>query len=169
MAKTIAHSAYAFLFFALLVASPRTEAADRPDFSGSYSLKSANGSKSGEVWTLQVIQTESALNVTKVADGHPNINKFPLDSGDGAYASPGGPIGTCKGQFKGRKMILDMFVTTRPQPNGPAVQMHTRERWELSKDSRTLTIHSDVDFPKFSGLLNGYQVVQPWSEIYIRN
>ena len=162
-------SAYSFSVIASLLIASTTLAADRPDFSGSYTLAAGKGDKKGEVWTLQVTQTESAINVTRVAGGHQNINKFPLDGSEAPYTSPGGPTGTCKGQFKGRNVILDTFITTRPQPNGPAVQMHTRERWELSKDSKTLTIRNNVDFPQYSSLLNGFQVVKPWTEIYTRN
>jgi hypothetical protein len=58
-----------------------------------------------------------------------------------------GIAGKCKAQFKGKNLILSSFVTTHPQLNGPGAQMHTKERWELSSDSKVLTIHSDVDFP----------------------
>jgi len=29
------------------------------------------------------------------------------------------------------------------------VRVHTKEQWQLSKDGKTLTIKSDVDFPDF--------------------
>lgn len=170
MAKRIARSPYRFLLVALLLVASTMVAADKPDFSGSYTLTGSKGAfklKKGEVWTLRVTQTESAIDVTKVAAGHQNINKFPLDGGEGTYTSPGGQTGTCKAQFKGKNVILDIFVTTHPQPNGPAVRIHTRERWELSSDSKTLTIRNDVDFPQSP--LNGFQVIEPWSEIYSRN
>jgi len=172
MTKRIAHPAYAFLLAALLAVVTTVIAADKRDFSGSYTLKEktdASKLQKGKASTLRVIQTESAIEITKVVDGHQNVNKFPLDGSEGKYTSPGGPTGTCKAQFKSKYLILDTIVTTHPQPNGPPVQMHTRERWELSPDSNTLKIRTDVDFPQLSRTLNGFQVVEPWSEIYIRN
>jgi hypothetical protein len=172
MTRQIARSAYALMLAALLGVVAATVAADKLDFSGSYTLKKTTGAakpESGEVWTLSVSQSKSAIEVTRVLNGHRYVNKFPLDGSEGTYVSPGGPTGTCKAQLKSRSLNLDSFITTHPQPNGPAVQMHTRERWELSSDSNTLKIHTDVDFPQFSGTLNGFQVIEPWSEIYIRN
>lgn len=172
MAKRIVCSVFSLLLAALLGLMSTAAAADKRDFSGSYTLKEntkAPRLQKGEAWTIRVAQTESAIEVTRVMDGHQNLNKFPLDGSEGRYVSPGGPTGTCKAQFKGKYLILDTFITTRPQPNGPLVQMHTRERWELSSDAKTLKIHTDVDFPQFSGTLNGFQVFEPSSEIYTRN
>ena len=39
-------------------------------------------------------------------------------------------------------------MVTRPQPTA-TVRMHTKERWQLSTDGKSLTIKSDVDFPDF--------------------
>lgn len=123
--------------------------------------------KKGEIWTLQVSQTESAIEVTRVMDGHQNMYKCPLNSGEGKYPSPDGTAGTCKAHLKGRSLVLETLVTTHPQPNGPTVQVHTIARWELSSDLKTLTIKSDVDFP--GSPLNDFQLVEPWTEIYTRN
>jgi len=170
LVKRIACSVFFALLAALLVVASTIIAADRPDFSGSYTLTGSKGAlklKKGTFWTLRVVQSESAIEVTRVMDGNQNTNKFRLDGSEEAYNSPGGQTGTCKALFKGKYLILDTFVTTHPQQNGPAVQVHTRERWELSLDSKTLTIRSDVDFPLSP--LHGFQVIQPWSEIYTRN
>jgi hypothetical protein len=142
-------------------------AVDKLDYSGSYTLTGAKGSfkyDKATVWTLKVVQSAAAIEVTRVMDGKLHFNKFPLDGTEGVYNSSGGIPGKCKAQFKGKSLFLDSFVTTRPQPNGPAVQLHTRERWELSADSKILTIRSDVDFPGMP-----VNPVDPWSEIYTRN
>ena len=172
MTRQMARSACAFMLGVLLPAVAFTVAADKFDFSGSYTLKKTSGvvkPDKGEFWTLRVRQSESAIEVTRVLNGQEFVNKFPLDGSEGKYLSPGGPTGTCKAQLKSKSLILDSFVRTYPQPNGPAVHMHTRQRWELSSDSNTLKIRTDVNFPQFSGTLNGFQVVEPWTEIYIRN
>lgn len=168
--KPIARSAYALVLATLLAAA--AFAVDKLDFSGSYNLIKTTGAAKpakSEAWTLRVVQTESAIEVTRVLNGHQYVHKFPLDGSEGPYVSPGGLMGTCKAQFKSKSLILESFITSHPDPHGPDVQVHTRERWELSSDSNTLKIHTDVDFPQFSGTLPGFQVVQPWSETYIRN
>jgi hypothetical protein len=172
MTRQISRSAYIFILAALLGLVVSTLGADKLDFSGSYTLKKTTGAAKpakGEVWVLRVNQSESAIEVTRVLNGRQYVNKFPLDGSEGAYVSPGGPTGTCKGQLKPKYLILDSFVTSHPQLNGPAVQMHTKERWELSSDLKALRIRTEVDFPQFSGTLNGFQVVEPWSETYARN
>jgi len=172
MTRRIARSVNVLMLAVLLGAVVSIGAADKFDFSGSYTLKKTSGAAKpgkGEVWILRVSQSESAIEVTRELNGHPYVNKFPLDGSEGKYVSPGGPTGTCKAQLKSKSLILDSFVTTHPQPDGPAVQMHARERWDLSSDSNTLKIRTDVDFPQFSGTLNGFQVVEPWTEIFVRN
>jgi len=172
MTGRISRSAYILILAALPGLVAGALGAGKLDFSGSYTLKkstSAAKPANGEVWVLRVSQGESASEVTRVQNGHLYVNKFPLDGSEGQYVSPGGPTGTCRGQLKSKYLILDLFVTSHPQLNGPAVQMHTKERWELSSDSKTLKIRTEVDFPQFSGTLNGFQVVEPWSETYVRN
>ena len=142
-------------------------AADRIDFSGSYSLtpskKSGNTSKES-LKTLTVVQSENSIGITEVEDGRTNTYQYPLDGREGVYVSPGGVKGTCKGQLKKNYLVLDSLVTTRLQNNGPAVQIHTKQKWELSPDLKTLKIHVDVDSPQSPIIL-----LEPWTEIYTRN
>jgi hypothetical protein len=172
MTRQIARSANAFMLAVLLGAVTSIVAADKFDFSGSYTLKKTSGAAKpgkGEVWILRVRQSESAIEVARELNGRQYVNTFPLDGSEGKYVSPGGPTGTCRAQLKSKSLILDSFIITHPPSNGPAVQMQTSERWDRSSDSNTLKIHTDVNFPQFSGTLNGFQVVEPWTEIYIRN
>jgi hypothetical protein len=158
------------IFAAVFLMGSILVAAERPNFSGSYTLKSGKGdskSSKGSVWTLSVTQTDLAIEVTRVMDGQKNVNRYSLDGTEGTYTSPGGLPGQCKGQFKGKNLILESVVPTHPLPNGPALDLHTRERWELSSDLNKLTIHNDVDVHQIP--LNGYQVIEPWTETYIRN
>ncbi len=43
--------------------------------------------------------------------------------------------------------MLESVVMASPQPNGPSMRIHTKQRWQLSKDSKVLTIKSEIDFP----------------------
>jgi hypothetical protein len=55
--------------------------------------------------------------------------------------------GKCKVQVKPKYLILESVVLTRPQQAAPPLRIHTKEKWQLSADTKTLTIKSDVDFP----------------------
>lgn len=51
-------------------------------------------------------------------------------------------------RVEGKNLIIDSVILTHPQPSA-IVRMHTKERWQLSNDAKTLTIKSNVDFPDF--------------------
>ena len=144
--------------------------AETPDFSGSYTMTGVKGGsksmKSGSS-ALQVTQTDTSIEVTKIIDGKSSMNRFKLDGTEIPYKSEGGAQGVGAARFKGKTLTIDTQVSTRPQANGPAVQIHTKEQWTLSADLETLTIRTDVDFPT-SGL-SGFQLIEPWSEIYTRS
>jgi hypothetical protein len=155
---------------ALVLLTPSLGAADGQNFSGSYTLTGAKGDfdfGKDTVWTLSVVQTAAAIEVTRVMDGRASMNRFPLDGTESGYTSPTGVQGKCKGQLKGKNLILESVVVTYPARNRPGFDTRTRERWELSPNSKTLTIRNDVDYPGSS--LEGLHVTQPWTEIYTRN
>jgi len=154
----------------VLFASSASVAADRTDFSGTYTLRGGKGASKlnkRDSSTLRVIQTEATIEIAKAVEGKQNVNRFQLDGSEGEYNNSGGQKGVGKARFKGKTLVLDTLVTARPLPAGPDIQIHTRERWELSSDSKTLTIRSDVDFP--NSLVPDFQLIQPWSEVYTRN
>ena len=127
-------------------------AADKVNYSGKYSLqgrKTASGSESDS--TLDVVQNEDSIDITRAADGKRMTNRYPLNGSEGDYTSPGGVSGKCKAQLKGKYLVLESVVVRRPQSSSPPVRIHSRERWQLSADSNILTIKSDVDFPDYPG------------------
>jgi hypothetical protein len=149
-----------------------TDAPDRskPDFSGSYALTGSKGSvktNKAAKTVLQVVQTGTEILITKTSDGKAATHRFKLDGSEGPYVTEGGAKGIGTARFKGKTLVVEFQVANRPAANGPNVQIHTREQWTLSSDIKTLTIHSDVDFPN-SGL-GGMQIIEPWSEIYTRD
>jgi hypothetical protein len=158
--------------FVALAPTPRIRAADNAklDFSGAYTLSGAKGSfkiDKASSWLLDVVQNEAEIKITKTLAGKATTNRFMLDGTEVPYVSEGGVRGTCTAKWKGKTLIIDTSIATRPQRGGPEVRIHTREQWTLSSDLKTVTIRSDVDFPN-SGL-GGFQVVEPWSEIYTRS
>jgi tetratricopeptide (TPR) repeat protein len=142
----------------------------KPNFGGSYTLTGAKGSfkiNKGSKPLLQVVQSATEILITKTSDGKAPTHRFALDGSETPHATETGAKGTGTAHFKGKTLVIDVQVVNRPAPNGPDVQIHTREQWALSNDLKTLTIRTDVDFPN-SGL-GGFQVIEPWSEIYTRN
>lgn len=123
-------------------------AVDKANYSGKYSLqekKTPAGSET-EV-TLNVVQTDDAIEITKVEQGRKLTNRYPLNGSEGDYRTPTGVSGKCKAQLKDKLLVLESIVVTPTQPNGPSMRMHTKERWQLSKDSKILTIKTEIDFP----------------------
>jgi hypothetical protein len=142
-------------------------AADRRDFSGTYTLITSSDSTrldKDRAHTVSVVQTETALRVTESISGKQTVNTYSLNGQEGAYISPGGAKGTCKGQFKRSQLVLESVVTTRPETNGPIVQIHTKQRWELSSEGKKLTIRFEVDSPQ-----SAISPIEPWTDIYTRN
>ena len=51
--------------------------------------------------------------------------------------------GTCTATVKGNSIMIESVVKT------PTARLRTRERWQLSKDLKTLTAKSQSDSPDF--------------------
>src|SRR6266704_2594983 len=122
--------------------------AEKLNFSGKYSverLKTTSGETSS---TLEVVQTEDNIEITRVELGKKATSRCPFNGLEGDCTSPSGVSGKCKAQLKTKYLILESVVVVQPQPTAQ-VRMHTKERWQLSADTKILTIKSDVDFPDF--------------------
>jgi hypothetical protein len=161
-------------FATLLLLSATIATAQSHDFTGSYTLTKIKGGvfglgpKKGTVWSLEVVQTATAIEVTKVRNGQRFVNAFSLDGTEGICNDPGGNTVKCKGQFKGKYLYLDSLVIVQPK-GGPTIQTHTIERWELSADLRTLTIQNDVETTDSGNKEIIPNNIQPWAEVYTRN
>ena len=136
----------------LLIAWPNKTglAADKVNYSGKYSanrptIKSGVETES----TLEVVQKEDSIEITRVELGKRTASHCPFNGSEGDYTSPGGVSGKCKAQLKAKYLVLESVVVGRPQADAPPIREHTKERWQLSADGKTLTIKSDVDFPDF--------------------
>lgn len=116
---------------------------------GRYSAQHVKGAPSGSPDSvLEVVQSENDIGITRVESGKRTTSRCPFNGVEGDYTSPGGVVGKCKAQLKGKNLIVESIVLTHPQPRA-TVRMHTKERWQLSGDAKTLIIKSDVDFPDF--------------------
>jgi hypothetical protein len=123
-------------------------AADKANYSGKYSLQGRKTASSNKIdSTIEVVQSDDHIEITRMEQGSRMTNRYPLNGSEGAYTSPGGLAGKCKAQLKDKYLVLESEVTSKPSPNAPPMRIHTKERWQLSSDSKTLTVKSDVDFP----------------------
>jgi hypothetical protein len=123
-------------------------AADKANYSGKYSLQERRMASRDKIdSTIDVVQSDDHIEITRVEKGSRTTNRYPLNGSEEAYTSPGGLAGKCKAQLKDKYLVLESEVTSKPSPNAPPMRIHTKERWQLSSDSRILTVKSDVDFP----------------------
>lgn len=119
------------------------------DFSGTYRLlfiKSENGSKKIPDSTLTISQHEGILERTTVTDGKTLVSRYTLDGKECKNVTSGGSPSTDKAQAKGKNIVIRSTVPLNAPPPA-ASSVVTTEKWELSKDSNTLTVHSKVEFP----------------------
>lgn len=152
----------------LLVAPPVSVAAPKHDFSGEYTLVASRGAFKfhGAAWVLHITQTDSSIEIVKDVDRQKCISKFKLDGSEGVYTASSGQQGPGKAQMRGHALIIDGTVTHLESTN-TGMLIHSHEKWELSGDGKTLTVNVHVDFPKSA--LEGYNAIEPWTEIYARN
>ena len=153
---------------AFVLVSPMFSAAPT-NYAGAYSAQPAKGAATNTPsTTVRVTQDDQQIEITRVEGGKTAVSRFPLNGSEGDYTSPGGVADKGKAQFKGKDLVLESIVVTKPQPNGPNVRMRTKERWQLSSDSKVLKIRFDMDFPGLQGLTGGV-TNQSWTETYVRS
>jgi hypothetical protein len=147
--KRIVHPTLWATGAALLMLVPEpTAATDKLNFSGSYvaeQVKKASENESAS--TLEVVQKDEDVEIIRVELGKKTISRCPLNGTEGDYTSAGGVSGRCKAQLKPKYLIVESVVVTSLQQATSAVRVHTKEKWQLSADAKTLIIKSDVDFP----------------------
>ena len=119
------------------------------DFSGTYhllSIKSENAPKKVPDSTLTISQREGILERTTVTDGKPLVSRYTLDGKECKNVTSGGVPSTDKAQAKGKNIVIQSVVPLDAPPPAASTVV-TTEKWELSKDSNTLTVHSKLEFP----------------------
>ena len=179
------HLAVFVACFGLAIAwSTRTGlAADQVNYSGRYSLQMIGNSPGDRLWTLDVKQNPDSIEITR-SEKFKTHSVCPLNGSEGNYTTRSGLSGKCKAQLAGDTLIVEWRSTTTPAILPPdsggsnlpsndrqshrvqvqhATPMHGEERWQLSEDSKTLTISSDSYVTGRGGslLLKG-------TEMYIR-
>jgi hypothetical protein len=97
--------------------------------------------------TLDVVQSDEAIEITRADPGGKTSNRYLLNGAEEDCVSPSGVSAKCKAQLKGKFLVLEVVVASRDRDSGALVRIRTVEQWQLSGDSKTLTIKLRVDFP----------------------
>jgi hypothetical protein len=148
--------------------SARAATPDHPDFSGAYKLKSVKGEDKpdrDDTWTLQVTQTDTEITIVTTLNDHPSKETFPLNGSEAKCRNADGDDAKCTSTWNGKTLTLETIYVAHPTENSPDVEMHNRERLELSSDRKTLTIRSDQKAPRYPYL----QISPPTTETYTRD
>jgi hypothetical protein len=130
-------------------ANPRVGlAANNQNFTGKYLHRGEKyRSDLDPPVTLDVVQNEETITITRVDPGGKTSNLYPLNGTEEDCISPSRVSAKCKAQLKGKSLILETTVASRDQESGALVRIRTVEQWQLSGDSKTLTIKVHVEFP----------------------
>lgn len=145
-----------FALFLFCLGCPAS-GADLPDFSGKYTLtKSEAPQKDHRTGSLSVVQTSNEIQINRTwtdkKGSSQESNTFFLDGRDSTYTSSGGARGKGNVEFKGESLLVRAVVVTRPDASQPSVEIRMTERWQLSKDSKTLTVHTSLKSPSVPSL-----------------
>jgi hypothetical protein len=123
-------------------------AAPNLNFTGKYVHRGdkSNSDLDPEV-TLNVVQSDQAVEITKEGPGGILFNRFLLNGSEQDCVTSNRVSARCKAQLKGRNLIVESLVDSSDQTSGGLVHIHTVEQWQLSGDLKTLTIRLRVDYP----------------------
>jgi hypothetical protein len=121
------------------------------DFSGTFALASQQGKHAAKTLPkilLRVVQRGASLEIVdSLNDGKPRTRNYFLDGRKSSHTTSGGIPTVDKVEAKGRSFVIR---TSYRLPSGSLVR--ETERWELSSDSKTLTIRSQIQFKGSSWL-----------------
>jgi hypothetical protein len=121
-------------------------AAARADFSGNYAAQQKKGDKALTA-SLRVIQTDSTVQVTRIYGDKSLTNSFPLDGSEGDYTTETGVRGKCSAQLNGETLVLKTLAGPPPKAGTPPLHFEIIEKWQLSPDTKTLTIKTEIKSP----------------------
>jgi type 1 fimbria pilin len=123
-------------------------AATNLNFTGKYVHHTGKGGSDVDPEiTLDVVQNDQTVEVTREASVGKTSNQYPLNGSEQDCVSYTGVSAKCKAQVKGKSLILESITETTDSASGALVHIRTVEQWQLSGDSKMLIIKVRVDFP----------------------
>jgi len=140
----------------LICVAATAVAATKPDFSGTYSAQPKNDGKSTARSTvLHIVQTDFAVEVTRIYGNKSSTNRFPLDGSEGDYTTETGVRGKCQAHVKDESLVLESLVASVASSNRPSIRFQITEELQLSTDNNTLTIKTEIRSPDMSAEVVG--------------
>jgi len=109
-----------------------------PNFSGLYLLnppKPGKHQKASPPRYLRVTQDERSLEATVSEAGQTRTSRYFLDGSPSDNLTSGGFPSKDTARLKGKALVIESTAHVR------GTVLHTKEKWQLSRDSKTLTIH----------------------------
>jgi type 1 fimbria pilin len=97
--------------------------------------------------TLDVVQNDQTVEVTRDGPAGKMSNRYLLNGSEQDCVTSNRVSAKCKAQLKGKYLALESVVDSPEQNSGSVIHVRTLEQWQLSGDSKTLTIKLRVDFP----------------------
>jgi hypothetical protein len=126
----------------LLLLLSSASAQEKPDFSGLYLLnttKPGKHQKASPPIYLRVTQSERGLEASFTEGGQTRTRKYFLDGSPSVNPTEGAGSSKDMARLKGKALLIESVVQVR------GTVLHIKDKWQLSRDSQTLTIHSSVE------------------------
>jgi hypothetical protein len=116
-----------------------------PNFSGSYQLTSRRGvTKKKKALPLEILKVHHEglmLDVIITREGKEEQRHFTLDGSESKTIHPQGGVTTEKARIKKTALEIESIFHLSGNP----VSFRMKEKWQLSRDAKTLTIRSQED------------------------
>ena len=128
------------LMIVFLLSSASTQ--EKPDFSGLYLFNPPKVGKHEEPSPpsyLRVTQTERSMEATFSQAGQARTSRYFLDGSPSKNTTPGGGPSKDTARLKGKALVIESVIPA------PGTVLHMKQKWQLSRGSQTLTIHSPID------------------------
>jgi len=132
-----------------------------PNFSGLYLLnppKPGKHQKASPPRYLRVTQNERSLEATVSEAGQSRTSRYLLDGSPSDNLTEGGVPSKDTARLKGKALLIESIVQVR------GTVLHMKQKWQLSRDSKTLTIRSSAE----GSSLGISADLGSWDEVYTR-
>ena len=149
----------------VLLCAASVVAQNVPNFSGNFSLVPDNPKKPGVVETLEIEQTATSIQITKTIDGKTEVEKYMFVGSTCESKTITGVSQTGFVKWHGGELWIETIAT--PSTNGRIMRLHTKQRWQLLKDSDTIKVRMETDAPDMPAEISS-AAFQPYVDVFKR-